>query len=140
MKEVLEILKEKFSSEPYAKKFNIELVELKNGYAKVKMKINDDCTNIFGIAHGGAIFSIMDAAFELASNSSGRLSVALNVNVTFTAPAKVNDILYAEAFEINSTRKTGLYEIKVYNEDGTLVASSHAIVYRKDKNITDMLK
>ncbi len=136
----IDVLKDKFSKEPYSRKFNIEVVELKKGYAKVKMKIEEDLLNIFGIAHGGAVFSIMDAAFELASNSSGIVSVALSMSITFTAPANIGDTLYAEAYEINTTRKTGLYEIKVYKEDKTLIAYSQALVYRKNKKILDVLK
>ena len=136
----IDVLKDKFSKEPYSRKFNIEVVELKKGYAKVKMKIEEDLLNIFGIAHGGAVFSIMDAAFELASNSSGIVSVAVSMSITFTAPANIGDTLYAEAYEINTTRKTGLYEIKVYKEDKTLIAYSQALVYRKNKKILDVLK
>ncbi|HRV45706.1 MAG TPA: PaaI family thioesterase, partial [Smithellaceae bacterium] len=57
--------------EPFGKKFGISLTDVQEGYAKVEMKFSRDMENMFGMAHGGAIFSLMDAAFEVASNSHG---------------------------------------------------------------------
>jgi acyl-CoA thioesterase len=130
---VIEVLRERFENEPYAKKFGIKIIDLKEGYSLVEMAVTGDMDNIFNMAHGGAVFSVIDAAFELAGNSGGVVSVALSMNVSYTRPAKAGDILQAEAKETNSTRKTGLYEIKVSNQDGKLVASCQALVYRMDK-------
>ncbi len=137
MSNVIEILKERFEAEPFAKKLGIRLLELKEGYALVEMKVSEEHENIFGYAHGGAIFALIDAAFELASNSRGIVSVALSMNVTYTSPAKQGDVLRAEAREINTTRKTGLYEIKVRNQDARLVASCSALVYRTDRKLVE---
>ncbi len=137
MSNVIEILKERFEAEPFAKKLGIRLLELKEGYALVEMKVREEHENIFGYAHGGAIFALIDAAFELASNSRGIVSVALSMNVTYTSPAKRGDVLQAEAREINTTRKTGLYEIKVRNQHEKLVASCSALVYRTDRKLVE---
>jgi acyl-CoA thioesterase len=133
MKEVLKVLRERFQEEPYARKFGIKILDLKVGYALVEMQIREDMENIFNMAHGGAIFSLMDAAFELAGNSGGVVSVALNMSTTYTRPAKTGDVLKAEARETNSTRRTGLYDIRVTNQEGKLVATSQALVYRTGK-------
>jgi len=128
---VLAVLRERFEAEPYAKRFGISLLELETGKAVVEMRVTEEMNNIFEMAHGGAVFSLVDAAFELAGNSRGMVSVALSMNVSYTYPAKAGDTLRAEAVETNSTRKTGLYEIKVTNQDGRLVASCQALVYRR---------
>jgi acyl-CoA thioesterase len=133
MSRVLEVLRQRFEQEPYAKKFGIKIIDLKEGYSLVEMVVAEDMENIFNMAHGGAVFSVIDAAFELAGNSGGDISVALSMNVSYTRPAKAGDTLRAEAIETNSTRKTGLYEIKVKNQDEKLVASCQAIVYRMGK-------
>lgn len=130
MPDAIKVLKEQFAKERYARNFGISIIDLKEGYALVEMVVTEDMENIFSMAHGGAIFSVIDAAFELAGNSGGIVSVALNMNVSYTAPAKVGDTLRAEAKEANSTRKTGLYEIMVTNQDEKLVASCQAMVYR----------
>ena len=117
--------------EPFAKKFGLKLAEIGSGYSRVEMKFTPDMENMFGMAHGGAIFALIDEAFETASNSHGTLAVALNMNITFIAPARQGSTLVAEAREISLTRKTATYEIKVHNEGNELIASCQALVYRK---------
>jgi len=90
--------------------------------------------NIYGSAHGGAIFSLIDEAFEISSNSHGTIAVALNINVTYMKPPKKNAVLRAESKEINRTQRTASYEITV--RDGrNLIAVCQALVYRKDDPI-----
>jgi len=48
--------------------------------------------NGFDYVHGGVLFSAADSAFAFACNSHGILSVALDVSITFTRPAKEGEI------------------------------------------------
>jgi acyl-CoA thioesterase len=137
-----EKLKQAFHSrverEPFAKKFGLKLAEIGLGYSRVEMKFTPDMENMFGIAHGGAIFALIDEAFETASNSHGTWAVALNMNITFVAPAQPGRTLVAEAREISRTRKTATYEIKVRDEGNELIASCQALVYRKGSPLPGM--
>ena len=117
--------------EPFAKKFGLKLVDLNAGYSKVEMTFTKDMENIFGMAHGGALFALIDEAFETASNSHGTVAVALNMNITYMASPSSGTRLTAEAREFNRTNKTAVYDIKVIDDQGTLVASCQALVYRK---------
>ncbi len=117
--------------EPFAKKFGLKLLEIGSGYSRVEMKFTPDMENLFGMAHGGALFALIDEAFETAGNSHGSLAVALNMNVTFVAPPKPGSILTAKAQEISRTRKTATYDIRVSDEDDALIAVCQALVYRK---------
>lgn len=118
-------------AEPYAKTLGIEPLEVKKGYAKVRMKILPSFCNIFGSCHGGAIFSLMDEAFQLACNSHGTLAVALHVGISYHAPPPVGSKLVAEAKEVHLGRRTGNYFIEVRDEKGQLIASCQALAYRK---------
>ena len=122
---------ERVSREGYAVKLGLKLVELSSGRAVVEMRPRSDDENIFGMVHGGAIFSLMDEAFQVSCNSHGRLAVALNVNVTFHAPAVFNCKLRAESRERHRSKKTATYDIRVTDEKGTLIASCQALAYRK---------
>jgi acyl-CoA thioesterase len=137
-----EKLKQAFHSrmerEPFAKKFGLKLVEISLGYSRVEMKFTPDMENMFGIAHGGAIFALIDEAFETASNSHGSWAVALNMNVSFIALAPPGSTLTAEAREISRTRKTATYEIKVRDERNELIAACQALVYRKGTPLPHM--
>lgn len=117
--------------EPYAKILGMEPLEVKKGYAKVGMKVLPGFCNIFGSCHGGAIFSVMDEAFQLACNSHGTLAVALHVGISYHSPPSVGSRLVAEAKEIHLGRRTGNYLIEVRDEKGQLVASCQALAYRK---------
>jgi len=128
---ILDFIIKRVEDEPYRKKFGMDLVELKHGYSKIKMIFREDMENMLGMAHGGAIFSLIDEAFETASNSHGTVAVALNMNVAFIKPPSKGDVLFAEAKEISVSRKIGTYNITVKNGVGDLIATCQALVYRK---------
>ncbi|MBS1662057.1 MAG: hydroxyphenylacetyl-CoA thioesterase PaaI [Bacteroidetes bacterium] len=92
------------------------------GYCKLHYRITADMINGFHIVHGGVLFSAADSAFAFACNSHGILSVAQDVSITFTKPARVGDLLTVEARELYLGNKTGLYEVRTTNEAGELVA------------------
>jgi acyl-CoA thioesterase len=117
--------------EPFAQKFGLKLLELEEGYSKVSMVFTPDMENIFGMAHGGAIFALIDEAFQTACNAYGTTALALNVNITYLASPDPGSRLTAEAKEYSRTKKTANYDIKVTSEKGTLIASCQALAYRK---------
>ena len=117
--------------EPFAQKFGLRLVALDEGYSRVEMIFRSDMENIFGMAHGGALFAVIDEAFETASNSHGTVAVALNMNVTYISSPSPGSKLIAEAREFSRTSKTASYDIKVLDAENNLIASCQALVYRK---------
>ncbi len=128
---VREAIFDQVAKEPFARKFDLRLVELGDGYSKVEMTFTADMENMFGMAHGGALFALIDEAFETASNSHGTLAVALNLNISYVSPPVRGSKLKAEAKEFSRTNKTAGYDIRVYDEKDVLIASCQALVYRK---------
>ena len=118
--------------EPFAKLLDIHLKDVGEGYALCEMEYTERMDNIYGMAHGGAIFALIDEAFEISSNSHGSVAVALNINVTYMMPPEKNTILTAESREINRTRRTASYQIMVKNNQN-LIAVCQALVYIKDE-------
>jgi acyl-CoA thioesterase len=121
--------------EPFAQKFGLKLLELEEGYSKVTMVFTPDMENIFGMAHGGAVFALIDEAFQTACNAYGTIALALNVNITYIASPVPGSRLTAVAKEYSRTAKTANYDIKVTNDQGTLIASCQALAYRKGKSL-----
>ena len=119
--------------EPFAKKFGIKLLDLDEGYSRVEMNLTPDMENIFGLTHGGALFALIDVAFETASNSHGTMAVALNMNVTYVSSPPPGSRLTVEAKELNKTNRTAVYDIKAWDHENRLVASCQALVYRTGK-------
>ena len=124
----------KVDEEPFAKLLNIKLKDVSEGYAFCEMEYTEQMDNIYGMAHGGAIFSLIDEAFEISSNSHGKIAVALNVNVTYMKPPQKNTVLTAESREINRTRRTASYHITV-RDGNNLIAVCQALVYIRDEAI-----
>lgn len=128
---VKEAIFRRVEEEPFAQKFGIKLIDLNEGYSKVEMTFTPDMENFLGTAHGGALFALIDEAFETASNSHGTLAVALNMNITFISPPVLASKLTAEAREFSRTQRTAVYDIKLYDDKNSLIASCEALVYRK---------
>lgn len=125
--------------EPLAIAFNIALLELELGYSLVEMVYNPSLmNNIYSRAHGGAIFALIDEAFETASQTHGTIAVALNVNVTYVSSPDPGARLRAEAKEVSRTKKTANYEIKVFDESNNLIATCQALAYRTHKQIPEI--
>jgi len=126
---------DKVSTEPFPKLLGIRLVEVREGYALCEMEYTENMDNIHATAHGGAVFSLIDEAFEISSNSHGTMAVALNMNITYIKPAVKGSTLRAESTEISKGRRTATYHITVQDKDG-LIAVCQALVYRKGDEIS----
>lgn len=128
---VIDAIFQRVKTEPYALKLGMRLLELEPGRAVVEMTPREDMGNIFGMAHGGAVFSLIDEAFQVSCNAHGTVAVALSMTLTYHASPEWGKPLRAESREIHRSRKTGTYEIKVTDDRGGLVASCQALAYRK---------
>ena len=132
----MEKIKNFLKKDQFAKHNGIELVDVSEGYAKVRMNIQPIHLNGVGIAHGGAIFTLADFAFAAASNSHGTVAVAINVSISFLK-AVSGGTLTAEAKEVSINPRLATYTIPVTDENGDLVASFQGMVYRKKDQIPD---
>lgn len=108
----------------------LKIDEVGPGYCRLHYRINDQMVNGFNQAHGGVLFSAADSAFAFACNSHGLITVALDVSITFTRPAKTGDLLFVEAKEIHLGNKTGVYDIRTTNTAGELIALFKGTAYR----------
>lgn len=120
--------------EPYGKLLGLEVVEVGNGTARVEMHVRPELDNIFGSTHGGALFSLLDEAFQLACNSHGVLAVALNVSITYVARPGTGATLQATATETHRTNRTASYLCEIREKDGKLIATAQALAYRTGKD------
>ena len=132
---IIDAIRQKVAKEPYARKMGLRLLRLEPGYALVEMALKSDMANIFGVTHGGAIFSLIDEAFETSCNAHGTVAVALNMTVTYHRPPTKGGVLRAESKEIYRSSKTATYEIKVTEGENILIASCQALAYRKKEKL-----
>ena len=134
-KDLLKKIKENVAKEPYARLFNIKIVELNQGSSVAEMKVLKKHENFFSIIHGGAIFSLVDVAFGSAANSYGTVAVALDININYIRPSFAGDILRAEAKEVSRGNTIATYDIIVKNNLNKIVASSQTVAYLKKEKL-----
>jgi acyl-CoA thioesterase len=130
----IEKLKDFFKNDRFAALAGIEIVEVSIGYCKASMVIENKHLNAANVVQGGAIFTLADFAFALASNSHGQLALAINVNISFLK-GKSSGTLYAIASEVADPKRIGVYDVKVTDENGEMVASFNGIAYRKNETL-----
>jgi acyl-CoA thioesterase len=103
-------------------RLGIELEELGDDRARVRMVVADWMSNGHGICHGGLVFTLADTAFALACNSGDDAAVAAACDVVFVAPARSGDVLVAEAEARTRFGRRGIYDVTVRRDDGTVIA------------------
>ena len=113
----------------------IEVLDIKEGYSKIKMTVRKEMINGLGIVHGGIAFSLADSCFAFACNNRNVLSVALDTAINFIKPVHVNDVLTAEAKELHNGKSTGLYHITITNQKNHIVALFKGTCFRTNKTL-----
>lgn len=127
-------LKAFFSNDQYARLTGVEIIEAGKGYCKAMLKIEEKHLNAARVIQGGAIFTLADLAFAVASNSHGQLALAVNVNITYLKGVSTGT-LYATATELADPKRLGAYDVLVKNEENELIARFNGLVYRKNESI-----
>ena len=127
------VVKKMFDNDAFSQWLGIEIVELKPGRCKLKMKIRKEMTNGFAIAHGGISYSLADSALAFASNSHGRKSVSVETSISHTVALKEGDMITAEAEEVSISDKIAIYYITITGNDKKVVALFKGTVYRTSK-------
>ena len=113
----------------FARILGIELVDTTPDEITVAMEVAEDHLNFLVVGHGGAVFSLADCAFSLASNAAGDRAVAIDAHLVLTAAARVGDQLEARVREVSRGRTLGAYRVDVTRPDGRAVALFTGMVH-----------
>jgi acyl-CoA thioesterase len=100
------------------------------GEAVMSMPVRPDMLNGHDMCHGGFMFLLADSAFAFACNSYNQNTVASACHIDFLAPARLGDVLEAEAIERSRSGRTGVYDITVRIRGGKTVALFRGKSYR----------
>lgn len=110
-----------------------KVVEVSAGYAKVALKVQEKHLNALNVCQGGVIFTLADLAFALASNSHGKVAVALDVSITYLKSVLEGEEIFAEAREVHLGNRTATYIMTVKNSREEMVAIAKGTVFRIEK-------
>lgn len=125
-----------FDRDRYAALTGVEIIEAGSGFCKARMQIEDKHLNVANVVQGGAIFTLADLAFAVASNSHGQVALAVNVHISYLQ-AVSSGTLYAVASEVGTPKKLGVYDVIVCDDRNRVIAKFNGMVYRKDQTLVD---
>ena len=134
----LEIIKDKFKNDNFAKHLGVILDDLTEDFVKMHMELRSDMSNFYGRPHGGAIYGLADAAFSVIGNNQNIISVALDCTITYHASPDPGEILYVEGKLLKSTRKISTFIFTLYTLNGenqNLIATMLSTLYRTGRPI-----
>ena len=131
----IDVVNQMMKDDLFSQWLGIQIIEIKEGYSKIKMKVRKEMMNGLHIVHGGIAFSLADSSFAFACNSRNNLSVALDTSINFLKPVHVDDELIAEAKEMHNGKSTGLYQIKITNQNNHVVALFKGTCFRTNKKL-----
>jgi acyl-CoA thioesterase len=121
------------AADPLAAHLGITLEQVRPGYARASMTVGPALLNAVGTAHGGGTMALLDVVHAAVSNSHGTVAIAQDVHTEFLAAGAEGDRLVAEGVEVHRSRRTAVYRIEARAQDGRLVATALARVFRTDR-------
>jgi acyl-CoA thioesterase len=101
----------------FRNQLGIKVLEAKDGYSKMSLKISKEHTNFVGFTHGGVIFALADCAFAEAVNFGDKRAVAVQVSINFIRPSLEGDVLTAEAITVSEGKTFALCSVAVRKEN-----------------------
>ena len=111
----------------------LEVMEVAPRRSVVQMQVRPEMVNGFGVSHGGIVYSLADSALAFASNTHGRVTVAVENSISYPVAVRVGDVVTATAEEESSSNRLGFYRVTVFNQKDELVAIFRGTVYRTEK-------
>lgn len=105
-----------------SQRLDMALDHIAPGEATLSMTITEAMSNGHGNCHGGYIFTLADSAFAFACNSYNQLAVAQHCSITYLQPGRIGDRLTAAAKEISRRGRSGIYDIRISNQNGDPIA------------------
>jgi acyl-CoA thioesterase len=121
-----------FENDPFPAANGMQLVELRPGFAKTALKIEDRHRNNLGTVHGGAIFTLAAFAFGAAAKSNGKTAFGVSTSLSFSKAAR-SGILYAEANVVASSRRISTCTVRVTDDNDQLIAVFQGTAYITDE-------
>ena len=134
----LELAQYMLNQDFFSQWMGIKLIEVREKYCLIEMPVKQEMINGLKTVHGGITFAFADSALAFSSNNTNDASLSLNCTINFTKAVKLGDTLFAESLLISDTRKTGIYDISITNQNKELVASFRGTVYKIERKVMDL--
>jgi acyl-CoA thioesterase len=138
MQNQFELVKKQFETDKFAQSLGIVLDALTDQTIQMHMVLREDMNNWFNRLHGGAIYSLADAAFSLLANNNSHIAVALECSITYHASPDPDTTLVVYGETLSASKRTASYLFKIFMEKGetpTLIATMKSVSYKTKRPI-----
>ncbi|MEQ9467776.1 MAG: hotdog fold thioesterase [Ekhidna sp.] len=126
------IVAEMMANDSFSQWLGVEVLDVREGYAKIKMTVREEMLNGHRVTHGGISFSLADSAFAFASNSHGQKAVSIETSINHIKPVFDGDELIATAEKESISKSLGQYIVRV-TRNNELVGLFKGVVFRKSE-------
>ncbi len=134
-RETPEALQVRVNASPFYRLLGFEVVEVGEGVARVRMPYREDLLQFQGAVHGGAIFSIADAAVAVALLTladHGEEAVTIEGKLNYLAKVTQGELV-AVGRVVHHGRSVALGDTEVFRSDGKLCAKglmTYTLIHR----------
>ncbi len=112
---------------PFVDHCGIEALDVRAGRTRLRLALRPEHANNLGIAHGGALCTLLDVALGTAARlRAGRPVVTLDMQTRFLAPGR--GVLTAEGRVTRAGRSVIFCEAEIRDEAGELVATATGLL------------
>jgi len=117
-------------SDRFAKSIGARLVEIREGYARAELIVEERHLNGANVCQGGVMFTLADLTFAAMANSHGILTVGVSNNITYVKSARLGEHIFAECTERVDHRKLPYCDMQIRNQAGEVLAFMTGLAYR----------
>lgn len=118
----------------FAHSIGARLTEIREGYAKAELTVEERHLNGAGVCQGGVIYTLADLAFAGVANCHGTLTLGISNTITFLKSAQLGDHLIAECTEQLDHHRLPYCDMKITCHEGKLIASMTGLAYRMKRD------
>lgn len=122
-------LKKLYSNNPFVSLLQIEVIEIQAGSVKLSMPVEKQYTNLYKIAHGGALASLADTAMGMACATTGKRVVTLDMNINFIRGAECETSLIALGTLVHAGNRTMVAQANIFDSQDNLIAKASATFF-----------
>ena len=122
------------ATDRFAQSIGAQLTEVREGYAKAELTVEERHLNGAGVCQGGVMYTLADLAFAAVANCHGTLTLGISNTVTFLKSAQLGDHITAECREIFDHHRLPYCDMQIRNQNGELLGSMTGLAYRVKKN------
>ncbi len=122
------------ATDRFAQSIGAQLTEVREGYAKAELTVEERHLNGAGICQGGVMYTLADLAFAAVANCHGTLTLGISNTVTFLKSAQLGDHITAECREIFDHHRLPYCDMQIRNQNGELLGCMTGLAYRVKKS------